>query len=158
MLRPGHRYTLDREKALADGLREVAAELRLIEATDLVAFLRTEQFGNIANLVNSSTELYFRPGTLAFGSSGDVQLKWGEAPMVALDMEFRNLGVAVYFRLLLEALQAGIDITYISFADGSADPDANTARLVAAIADARLAPIPAHRMPVEAAVPSSHAS
>jgi hypothetical protein len=59
MLRPGHSFTLEREKALADGLRDVAAELRLIEATDLVAFLRTEQFGNIANLVNSSTELYF---------------------------------------------------------------------------------------------------
>ena len=80
MLRTGNAHTLEREKALADGLRDVAAELRLIDATDLVAYLRTEQFGNIANLVNSSTELYFRPGTLAFGLSGDVQLKWGETP------------------------------------------------------------------------------
>jgi hypothetical protein len=66
--------------------------------------------------------------------------------------------VSVYFRLLLEALQAGIDITYINFAAGSADPDANTARLVEAIADARLTPIPAHRLPAEAAAPSPHAS
>ena len=57
MLKRGDIYTLQREKALADGLRDVAAELRLIEATDLVAFLRTEQFANIANLVNSSSEL-----------------------------------------------------------------------------------------------------
>ena len=157
MLRPGHRYTLEREKALADGLREVAAELRLIEATDLVAFLRTEQFGNIANLVNSSTELYFRPGTLAFGSSGDAQLKWGEAPTVALDMEFKNLGVTVYFRLMLEALQAGVDITYINFTESAAHPDGNTVRLVEAIADARLMPIAAHRLPAEVAVPPGHA-
>jgi hypothetical protein len=32
--------------------------------------IRTERFGNIANLVNSSTELYYKPGTLRFGSSG----------------------------------------------------------------------------------------
>jgi hypothetical protein len=148
MLRPGHSYTLEREKALADGLRDVAAELRLIDATDLIAFLRTEQFGNIGNLVNSSTELYFKPGTLAFGSSGDVQLKWGEAPTVALDMEFSHRGVAVYFRLLLQALQAGVDITYIAFAQSSGDPEANTARLIEAIADARLTPVPTYRLPV----------
>ena len=49
--------------------------------------------------------------------------------------------VSVYFRLLLEALQAGIEINYINFDAGSADPEQNTQRLVAAIANARLAPI-----------------
>ena len=95
MLRQGKNHSLQREKALADGLRDVAAELRLIDATDLIAFLRTEQFANIANLVNSSSELYFKPNTLSFGQSGDVQLKWGETPSIALDMEFQHLGVAV---------------------------------------------------------------
>jgi hypothetical protein len=150
MLKPGHAHRLEREKALADGLRDVAAELRLIDATDLVAFLRTGQFGNIANLVNSSTELYFKPGTLAFGLSGDVELKWGETPAVALDMEFNHQGVTVYFRLLLQALQAGVDITYITFADNSSNPEANTARLIDAISAARLSPIPHHRLPASA--------
>ena len=147
MLKQGNTYTLQREKALADGLRDVAAELRLIEATDLVAYLRTEQFANIAHLVNSSSELYFKPNTLSFGRSGDVQLKWGEAPAIALDMEFHHSGVAVYFRLLLQALQAGVDIHYIVFSDSSADPEQNTLQLVEAITDARVTPIPRHRMP-----------
>ena len=147
MLKQGNTYTLEREKALADGLRDVAAELRLIDAADLVAFIRTEQFANIANLVNSSTELYFKPGTLSFGRSGDIELKWGEAPAISLDMEFHHMRVAVYFRLLLEALQAGIEIHYIDFAESSADPEDNTLRLVEAIADARLTPIPRHRLP-----------
>ena len=147
MLRQGNTYTLQREKALADGLRDVAAELRLIDATDLIAFLRTEQFGNIAHLVNSSSELYFKPDTLSFGQAGDVQLKWGEAPSIGLDMEFQHAGVSVYFRLLLQALQAGVEINYIAFAGGSADPEENTLRLVEAIADARLTPIPSHRLP-----------
>jgi hypothetical protein len=91
MLKQGNTYTLQREKALADGLRDVAAELRLIDATDLIAFLRTEQFANIAQLVNSSSELYFKPNTLSFGRSGDVHLKWGEAPAVGLHLICRKL-------------------------------------------------------------------
>ena len=150
MLRSGHANTLEHEKALADGLRDVAAELRLIDAADLTAFLRTERFGNIANLVNSSTELYFKPGTLRFGLSGDVRLKWGEEPIVELDLEFAHKGVMVNFRLVLQALQAGLEINYIAFAPGSASPEENTIQLVEAIADARLTPIPAYRLPAPA--------
>jgi hypothetical protein len=42
--------------------------------------------------------------------------------------------------LLLEALQAGIEITYIRFDGPTAAPGENTERLIAAIADARFAP------------------
>ena len=141
MQKQGKNYTLDREKALAEGIKEVASELRLIEAADFVAFIRTDQFANIANLVNSSTELYFKPGTIRFGLSGDVNLQWGGTPSVSLDMEFHHMRVNVYFRLFLEALHAGIEIDYITFEEGSADPDRNTDLLVEAIANARLSPV-----------------
>jgi hypothetical protein len=147
MQKQGNAYTLEREMALADGMRDVAAELRLIDAADLIAFIRTEQFANIANLVNSSTELYYSPGTLSFGRSGDIDLKWGGAPIISLDMEFHHGQVSVYFRLLLEALQAGIEIDYINFDTGLSDPDQNTRALIAAIAGARLAPPSAARIP-----------
>lgn len=137
-------YALEREMALAEGLRDVASELRLIEAADLIAFIRTERFGNIANLVASSTECYFLPGTVRFGQSGDIDVRWGGTPVISLDMEFKHLGVNVYFRLRLEALQAGVEITYITFDDSTADADANTRRLVEAIADARVSPIRAY--------------
>ena len=141
MQRQGNSTTLEREKALADGLRDVASELRLIDAADLIAFIRTEQFANIANLVSSSAELYYKPDTLSFGSSGDIDVKWGGQPTIALDMEFHHMQVSVYFRLLLEALQAGIEINYINFEAGSADPDQNTRALIAAITNARLSPV-----------------
>jgi hypothetical protein len=141
MQRQGNIYTIEREKALADGLRDVASELRLIDAADLIAFIRTEQFANIGNLVSSSTELYFKPDTIKFGQSADVHLQWGGTPSVSLDMEFHHERVNVYFRLLLEALHAGIEIDYITFDDGSSDPDRNTQRLIQAIASARLAPV-----------------
>ena len=78
MQKQGKDFTYDREKALAEGIQEVASELRLIDAADFVAFIRTEQFANIGNLVSSSTELYFKPDTVKFGLSGDVNLQWGE--------------------------------------------------------------------------------
>ena len=94
---------------------EVASELRLVDATDYIAFIRTEQFANIGNLVSSSTEMFFRPGTVLFGASADANLVWGGTPSVSLDMEFRHLGVNVYFRLILEEQQAGIEIDFVSF-------------------------------------------
>jgi hypothetical protein len=140
-------YTGEREKALAEGIRDVAAELRLVEVTDLVAFIQTGQFANVGSLVNSSAEMYFRPGTLTFGFSGDVDLKWGGTPSIFLDMEFRHGGVNVYFRLLLAAAHGGVEINYISFDEAGEDPDTNTARLTGAITGARLQPLPSMKPP-----------
>jgi hypothetical protein len=147
MLKQGKDYSRERERALAEGMREVASELRLVDPADFIAFIRTEQFGNIRNLVNSSTELFFKPGTVAFGQSGEVDLNWGCAPCISLDMEFHHFNVSAYFRLVLQSLQAGIEISYVSFEGGSSDPDENTRRLVDAIEDARLGPAPRKARP-----------
>jgi hypothetical protein len=141
MLKQGNDYAREREKALADGLRDVASELRMIDPADYVAFIRTEQFGNLRNLVNSSTEMFFKPGTISFGLSGEADLAWGAAPAVVLDMEFHHMQVSAYFRLVLKAVHAGVEIDYVRFEGTAADPDANTQRLIDAIADARLVPV-----------------
>ncbi len=133
----------EHEKVLAAGLREVAAELRLIEPADLVAFIRTGQFGNIRTLVSSSTEMYFKPGTVSFRQSGDVTLGWTGEPSIMLDMEFQHRAVEVFFRLVLEAQEAGVEIEYISFAGSSADPRENIRLLIEALSDARFTPCPA---------------
>jgi hypothetical protein len=144
MLKQGNDYTLEREKALADGKSEDTYDLRLIYATHNNSYIPTEKFANNSSLLNGSTELYFKPGTVRFGQSGDVDLSWGSAPSIGLDMEFRHTGVSVYFRLLLQSVSAGVEINYINFANGSRDPDENTQRLIAALADARLgAPVAA---------------
>ena len=71
----------------------------------------------------------------------------GRSAHYLLDMEFHYARVNVYFRLLLEALQAGVEIHYINFEDGSADPEQNTQQLIEAIAGARLTPISVDRPP-----------
>ena len=55
---------MDCEKALAAVARELAVELRLTDLVDLVTFIRTDNHPNINDLVNSSAELYLKPGTL----------------------------------------------------------------------------------------------
>lgn len=151
MLKQGKDFSREREKAIADGLIDVASELRMIDPADFIAFIRTEQFGNIRNLVNSSTEMFFKPGTITFGLSGEVDLPWGYAPSISLDMEFHHLNVSAYFRLVLQSLYAGVEISYVSFEGGSDDPDRNTQRLIEAIGDARIVPIARDRRAAQAA-------
>lgn len=147
MMKQANTFTHEREKALGLGIRELASDLRLVEPGDYIDFVRTERFANIANLVASSAELFFKPGTIFFGHSGDIDLTWDQPPTVALDMEFRHMRVNVYFRLVLEAERAGVEITYLAFEGASGEPDENTRRLVEAIADARLIPFPEEGAP-----------
>lgn len=136
-MKGGDACMLTRERALALGMDYVAGELRLIDPQDFVAFIRLELFGNVANLVNSSTEMYYKPGALKFGMSGEVELQWGEAPRVILDMEFDYQQVNAYFRLILDTAGAAVELTYLSFADASDDAEANTRQLIDALAAAR---------------------
>jgi hypothetical protein len=108
-----------REEMLAVAVKELASELRLIDVDDLVGYIREQRFGNIAQLVSSSAELYYRPGTVAFVNSGESMLAWGKDPRVSLDMQFQSCGVVVFFRLHLEDTAAGVEINYMSV-DGDA--------------------------------------
>lgn len=129
---------LIRERALGDGLSEVATELRLVDVTDLIAYIRGEQSANLGDLVSSSIERFFKPDTLRYGKAADIDLTWGTEPAIKIDMEFHNQDVSVYFSLLLESLRAGVEINYTNLNDRAGDPRRNTARLIKAIADARL--------------------
>nr|WP_185985693.1 hypothetical protein [Aureimonas mangrovi] len=135
-----NKHAVARERLLAGAVKEVAAELRLVDVVDYVAFLRLDLLGNIADLVESAAQLYLAPGTLRFGQGGDVKLLWGSAPEIDLDMEFRSQGVSAHFRLGLTATLARVTITYLAFDDPDDDPEVNTQRLAAAIAAARLQP------------------
>jgi hypothetical protein len=131
-------HSFEREKILGESVRGVAADLRLIDLPDIVTYLKSGQIGNVSALVQASIELSFKPETLKFGHSGDVYLDWGTEPRVSFDMEFHHQAIHVYFRLLLEAEEAGVEITYISFEGESFGPEQNTTRLHHALGEARL--------------------
>ncbi len=128
----------DREKILGDAVKCVAAELRLVDLDVLARFVHLEQHANIADLVASSCELFFKEGTLIYGSRAQLDLKWGEVPNVVLDLEFSHQGVHVFFGLSLRPLVAAVDIHAVTFDGPARSPARNTERLVEALEDARI--------------------
>jgi len=123
-------YSEQREKIVADAIRPVATELRLIDAADFIALLRFESHGSLADLVSSAAELYFLPGTVNFGIGGNYSLDWDTEPEITLDLELKPDGVTIYAQLALGKDSAGLEINHIAFQKPSNDPDENTAFLV----------------------------
>ena len=131
-------FTNEREAIIAANLHEVAADLRLVDPADYMAFIRCELIANIADIVSSATELYFFPGTLELGHGGEYHCGWQSPPTIVLDMEFRNQGVYAYFRLTLADETFAVELNHIAFEDAHEEPDKNTARLAKAFDAARM--------------------
>lgn len=131
-------HSAAREVIVADAIRDVVGELRMIEVADYIAFIRLESMASIADIVDSAAELYFMPGTLRFGLGGEARVAWGEVPSILLDLELRPHGAVIYFTLRLDAAQAGVEVNYISFEQPSEDPDLNTRFLENGLASARI--------------------
>ena len=132
------KHVVDREKALAAVAKELAAELRLTDVVDLIAFIRTDNHPNINDLVNSSAELYLKPGTLSYGWAAEVDMRWTGTPTVKLDLEFQHREVTAFFKLILEPRQAGVELSHVEFEAPCSTPTDNTIKLIEAVADARL--------------------
>ena len=130
--------TAESERALAIAAKELAAELRLTDVLDLITFIRTDNHANLNDLVNSSAELYFKPGTIAYGWGADVSLGWAGSPTVSLNLEFRHQEMTAFFDLILGPSKAGIALRHLAHDGSASTPSESAQRLTAAIADARL--------------------
>jgi hypothetical protein len=131
-------HTEAREIILADAIREVVSELRMIDVADYIAFIRMERFSSIADLVDSAAELYFMPGTLRLGHGGEAHSAWELPPRIALDLQLHPRGAKIYFTLTLAAETATVELNYISFEDPSDDAELNTMRLKRSLDASRL--------------------
>jgi hypothetical protein len=126
------------EKIIAESIVDVATELRLADVSDLMLFIRSDQTANIEDIVNSSTELYFKNGTLKYALAAGCSVRWDSSPTILLDMEFRHAAVSVFFRLVLSQSRAAVEVIDIFFDDADLGQDAQTLRLMEAVADAKL--------------------
>jgi hypothetical protein len=127
-----------REQIIADALVDVASELRLTDAAELILMIRGDQAANLADLVNSSTELFFKSGTLRYALSASFRSPWDATPVVEIDMEFRHAAVCAFFRLKIGQRRAGVEIIDILFDEKGLDEFAKAERLSAALDSARL--------------------
>jgi hypothetical protein len=131
-------HSLAREVIVAEAIREVVSELRMIAPADYVAFLHTERYANVADIVDSAAELYFQPGTLRMGHGGEVHLDWDQPPRIVLDLELKPTGATVYFTLSLTDKHAAVDVNYVAFDEPSDDPEVNSSFLRETIEAARI--------------------
>ena len=127
-----------REKIVAETIREVVSELRMVEVADYVAFMRLEHFSAIADIVSSAAERHLMPGTLRLGHGGDVHVSWEAPPRIVLDLELKPRGASVYFALSMTEKHAGVEVNYVAFDEPDTDPERNTNYLRAALEDARI--------------------
>lgn len=142
MLTPCNDHLGECERILAESILELASELRLINAADMVGWLRCHRFGNLATLVSSSAELMFKPSTLRFSFSGEAELTWEGDLALHLDMEFHHRSVDCYFKLHLLKVHAGVAITYLAVDGLPCNTEAASERFAAALADAALGRLP----------------
>lgn len=126
-------------RIIGDGLKDVLKELREIDLLDLVSFIRFDRYAAIEDLLQSSTELFFKEGTFTFAWNAGVDMAWGDVPSVTLGMEFNHLTVSVFFNLTLKAVEQTVEVMGVLFDPESYDPVERRRRLRQAIADARLA-------------------
>jgi hypothetical protein len=137
-----HHSPLDRsayERILADAMVDVATELRLADLTELFLMIRGDQAANIADLVNSSSELFFKNGSLRYALSAGCELCWESAPTVRFDMEFRHATATVFFQLTIGRARAAVEVIDVLFEGGDyLGSVSEMERLGAAISDARL--------------------
>ena len=138
VLRHRPRRIVEREQIIADALVDVASELRLTDAAELIFMIKNDHAANIADLVNSSTELFFNSGALRYALSAGFMAPWDATPIVEIDMEFRHAAVCAFFRLTIGQRRAGVEIIDILFDEQGLDDRSKTERLAAAFDSARL--------------------
>jgi hypothetical protein len=128
----------EREQIIADALVDFASELRLTDAGELIWMIQNDHAANLADLVNSSTELFFKSGTLRYALSARFKAPWDATPVIEIDMEFRHAAVCAFFRLKIGQRRAGVEIIDILFDEQGLDDLTKAERLSAALASARL--------------------
>ena len=130
-----------RDQIIAAAMVDVATELRLTDPSELIVMIRGEQAANIADLVNSSGELFFRGGALRYALSAGCDVQWDTTPVVRLDMEFHYAVVSAFFKLTIGRKRAGVEVVEV-LVDGEDDLDdaIKDERLRGAVAAARAPP------------------
>ncbi len=135
---PRQRRPLVREQIIADALVGFASELRLTDVAELMSMIQNDHAANLADLVNSSTELFFKSGTLRYALSACFKAPWDATPTVEIAMDFRHAAVCAFFRITIGQRRAGVEIQDILFEERGLDDFAKAERLYEAFEAARL--------------------
>ncbi|KQP10764.1 hypothetical protein ASF28_06600 [Methylobacterium sp. Leaf99] len=129
------------ERVFATAIRDFIAELCLLDGGILIGWVQGGRHGNIADLVASSAEPFFKEATIAYADGADVRFDWGRSLTVVLDMEFVTAPVTVFFKLVLDGVYVGVAIQRIlADQEGDTGPGFCLDGFASALDGARIAP------------------
>lgn len=126
------------ESILNRHLTPVAADLKLLDLTQLLELVASDRIDNIASVVDGSCELYFKENSLSFYNVGEFAIDWGKSPLIRLDMKLHLDGVSALFRLVLDGPLPCVEITYIAFDDVAMSSARKSRHLAKALSEARI--------------------
>ncbi|NIX78425.1 hypothetical protein [Microvirga terricola] len=129
------------EEILARYIKDVVADLCLIDANILVSYIHRELHSNLEEMISACSELSFKKGTLCYAHGADMSFEWGGTPTVVLDMEFVHDPATVFFKIVLHGLYVGIAIQRVLLSGEPGNEAIDLGVFSAALADARLSPI-----------------
>ena len=126
------------EKVLARYMTDVASEIRICDLKSIVNMIEMDDVAGISEIVDSSSELFFKAGALKYALSARYALDWNIKPFIEIDIEFRNLNVTSFFKLGLNGRnpRITIDAVIVSAVEFKPEPEIHAFRR--AIREARL--------------------
>jgi hypothetical protein len=133
------------KRIIAEAMANVITEIQLADPVCLIAMITNGHAANIADLVDSSTELYFLRGTLRYALNADCCVRWRGTPVVRLDMEFRHGRVCAFFKLVVGKKQGDVEIQEVLFDERGLDACAKQERLIEALSAAQIWKTPSLR-------------
>lgn len=101
------------EAVLASHVVDLATEIRGYGAADLIAYIWLDRSQSLHDVLDSGCEALFQPSTMRFGGDAEVVVSWAAPPTIRIPMEFRSGGLEIYFRLLLNASSAAVEIDFL---------------------------------------------
>ena len=101
------------ETEIAQAIKPVLRELRLVDVVDYIAYLRFEKHQNIADIFVSSAEQFFAPGFLSYREAGSVTVDWKQAPTIRLEAGINTPKASFRFAVHLQDEAAFIEMLAI---------------------------------------------
>lgn len=124
------------ECLLAHAIKRFIAELCLTNAGTMISYICADQHDNIEDIIASSAELFTTPGSLRYAQHAEIDLEWGQAPLVTIDMQLCHPGLTTFFRIVFDDRFVGVDIIGTLFRDEVGTTLENMQRFVRSLADA----------------------
>lgn len=105
----------DLESFVARALSRLAAELRLVDIGDYIAYLRMERYSCVADIVHNAADFYFTPGFVEFAMDGETTADWGRSPEVTLRLVINSARGIAHVAMRLCDHHAEVKLDFVDY-------------------------------------------